>query len=302
MRVLITGATGLIGSKISEACREKGIEVHYLTTSKDKIENKPNYKGFYWNPNEHEIDSEAIVGVDAIVNLVGAGIAERWTEEQKEKILKSRTETANLLYKCLQENEHQVKHLVSASAIGVYPSSLEKLYTEEDEGVDDSFVGEVVVKWEEAVDNFSDLGIDIAKIRIGLVLAKDGGILQKLKEPVNFNVGSPLGSGKQWQSWIHIEDIKGIFMYALEKELTGIYNAVAPNPVTNKEMVNKVASKMGKPVWLPNVPKIALKLVLGEMARLVLSSQLVSSDKIQEQGYRFQYVNISKAIEDLLTK
>ncbi len=300
MRVLITGATGLIGSKISQLCRDKGMEVHYLSTSKDKLENKADYKGFYWNPNNNEIDSEAIKGVDAIINLVGASIAERWTPEQKKIILKSRTETANLLYKCLQENEHQVKNLVSASAIGVYPSSLEKLYTEEDKGVDDSFVGEVVVKWEEAVDNFKDLGIEVAKIRIGLVLAENGGVLQKLKEPVNFNVGSPLGSGKQWQSWIHIDDISGIFLFALENQLTGIYNAVAPNPVTNKELVNEVASQMGKPVWLPNVPKVALKLVLGEMSHIVLSSQLVSSDKIEQEGYSFKYVNLAKALEDLI--
>ena len=300
MRVLITGATGLIGSKISQLCRDKGMQVHYLSTSKDKLENKEDYKGFYWNPNNNEIDSEAIKGVDAIINLVGASIAERWTPEQKKAILKSRTETAHLLYKCLQENEHQVKNLVSASAIGIYPSSLEKLYSEEDKGVDDSFVGEVVVKWEEAVDNFKDLGIEVAKIRIGLVLAENGGVLQKLKEPVNFNVGSPLGSGKQWQSWIHIDDISRIFLFALENHLTGIYNAVAPNPVTNKELVNEVASQMGKPVWLPNVPKVALKLVLGEMSHIVLSSHLVSSDKIEQEGYNFKYVNLAKALEDLI--
>lgn len=300
MRVLITGATGLIGSKISQLCRDKGMQVHYLSTSKDKLENREDYKGFYWDPNNNEIDSEAIKGVDAIINLVGASIAERWTPEQKKAILKSRTDTAHLLYKCLQESEHQVKNLVSASAIGIYPSSLEKLYTEEDKGVDDSFVGEVVVKWEEAVDNFKDLGIEVAKIRIGLVLAENGGVLQKLKEPVNFNVGSPLGSGKQWQSWIHIDDISGIFLFALENQLSGIYNAVAPNSVTNKELVNEVASQMGKPVWLPNVPKVALKLVLGEMSHIVLSSQLVSSDKIEQEGYTFKYVNLAKALEDLI--
>ena len=301
MRVLITGATGLIGSKISQLCKEKGIDVHYLSTSKDKLENKTDYKGFYWNPNENEIDSRAIDGVDTIINLVGASIAERWTPEQKERILKSRTQTANLLYRCLQENEHHVKNLVSASAIGIYPNSLEKLYTEdEDLGVDDSFVGEVVVKWEEAVDNFKELGIEVAKIRIGLVLAENGGMLKKLKEPLNFNVGSPLGSGNQWQSWIHIDDISGIFLFAVENELTGIYNAVAPNPVTNKELVNEVASQMGKSVWLPNVPKVALKLVLGEMAHIVISSQLVSSDKIEQEGYIFNYVNLTKALEDLI--
>lgn len=300
MRVLITGATGLIGSRITQLCHEKGIKVNYFTTSKDKIESKPNYRGFYWNPREKELDPEAFKGVTAIINLVGESIAQRWTSEQKKKIVNSRVETAALLFNSLQHNDHHITHFISASAIGIYPSSLEKLYTEENTGVDDSFVGEVVVKWEEAADNFRDLGMDVAKIRIGLVLAEDGGILEKLKEPANFNVGAPLGSGKQWQSWIHINDIAGIFLFTLENKLEGIYNAVAPNPVTNKELVHQVASKMGKSVWLPNVPAFALKLILGEMSRLVLSSQLVCSNKIEEEGYQFEFTNLPKALEDLM--
>ncbi|WP_372919358.1 TIGR01777 family oxidoreductase [Salegentibacter sp.] len=301
MRVLITGATGLIGKRVTQLCHEKGIKVNYLTTSKDKIESQPNYKGFYWNPQKGEMDSEALKGVSAIINLVGENIAQRWTREQKDKIIDSRVKTAALLYKTLQNNNHHVSHFISASAIGIYPSSLEKLYTEENESVDDSFVGKVVVQWEEAADNFSDLGMDVAKIRIGLVLAKEGGLLEKLKEPVNFNVGSPLGDGKQWQSWIHINDVAGIFVHVLENKLEGVFNAVAPNPVTNKELVNELASKMGKPVWLPNVPAFALKAILGEMSRLVLSSQLVCSEKIEQTGYDFEYTNLSKALEDLIS-
>lgn len=300
MRVLITGATGLIGTRVTQLCREKGIKVNYLTTTKDKIESKPDYKGFYWNPEKDEIDPEAFKGVSAIINLVGENIAKRWTQEQKDKIISSRVDTAALLYKTLQNNGHHINHFISASAIGIYPSSLEKLYTEDNEAVDDSFVGEVVVQWEEAADNFSDLGMDVAKIRIGLVLAREGGLLEKLKEPVNFNVGSPLGSGNQWQSWIHIDDVAGIFVHILENKLEGTFNAVAPNPVTNKELINEVASKMGKSVWLPNVPAFAIKAVLGEMSRLVLSSQLVSSDKIEQTGYRFEYTNLAKALEDTM--
>ncbi len=300
MRVLITGATGLIGSKVTELCREKGIEVNYFTTSKDKIKNKAGYKGFYWNPEKEEIDPKALEGVSTIINLVGESIAQRWTREQKEKIIDSRVETAHLLYKTLQDNEHQVNHFISASAIGVYPSSIEKLYTEEDKAVDDSFVGKTVMLWEEAANNFADLGMDVAKVRIGLVLAEKGGMLEKLKEPVNFNVGAPLGSGKQWQSWIHIDDLAGIFMHILENKLEGTYNAVAPNPVTNKELVHEVADKMGKPVWLPNIPSIAIKTVFGEMSRLVLSSQLVSNNKIEQRGYRFQYTNLARALENLI--
>ncbi len=300
MRVLITGATGLIGTRVTQLCQEKGIKVNYLTTTKDKIESKPDYKGFYWNPEKDEIDPEAFKGVSAIINLVGENIAKRWTQEQKDKIISSRVDTAALLYKTLQNNNHHITHFISASAIGIYPSSLEKLYTEENEAVDDSFVGEVVVQWEEVADNFSDLGMDVAKIRVGLVLAREGGLLEKLKEPLNFNVGSPLGSGNQWQSWIHINDVAGIFVHTLENKLEGTFNAVAPNPVTNKELINEVASKMGKSVWLPNVPAFALKAVLGEMSRLVLSSQLVSSDKIEQTGYRFEYTNLAKALEDTM--
>ncbi|HSP12187.1 MAG TPA: TIGR01777 family oxidoreductase [Salegentibacter sp.] len=300
MRVLITGATGLIGKRITELCHEKGIKVNYLTTTKDKMESRPDYKGFYWNPAEEEIDPEAFKGVSAIIHLVGENIAQRWTPEKKAKIIDSRVKTAALLYKTLQNNNHHVSHFISASAIGIYPSSLEKLYNEENEAVDDSFVGKVVVQWEEAADNFRDLGMDVAKIRIGLVLAKEGGMLEKLKEPVNFNLGSPLGDGKQWQSWIHINDVAGIFLHALENKLEGVYNAVAPNPVTNKELVKELAVKMGKPVWLPNVPAFAIKVIMGEMARLVLSSQLVCSEKIEQSGYNFEYTNLAKALEDLI--
>ncbi len=300
MRVLITGATGLIGSKVTELCRERGIGVHYFTTSKDKIKNEADYKGFYWNPEKEKLNTDAFNGVSAIINLVGGNIAQRWTRENKQKIIDSRVETANMLHKALQNNEHQISHFISASAIGVYPSSLEKLYTEENKAVDDSFVGKTVMLWEEAANNFSDLGMEVTKVRIGLVLAEKGGMLQKLKEPVNFNVGAPLGSGKQWQSWVHIDDLTGIFIHILENKLEGIYNGVAPNPVTNKELVYEVADKMGKPVWLPNIPSVAIKTVFGEMSRLVLSSQLVSSDKIEKQGYIFKFTNLSRALENLI--
>lgn len=300
MRVLITGATGLIGSHVTQLCHEKGIKVNYLTTSKSKLEHNPDYQGFLWDPKKGEIDPRAIEGVDAIINLVGASIAQRWTKENKRAIIESRTQSAKLLFETLQRHEHHIGHIISASAIGIYPSSLQKLYSEEEEGVDDSFVGKVVVKWESAVDNFKDIGLDVAKIRIGLVLAKKGGMLEKLKELVAFNVGAPLGNGKQWQSWIHIDDVTGIFLHALENKLEGVYNAVAPNPVTNKEMVREVAKQMGKPLWLPHVPAFALKTFLGEMSHIILSSQLVSNDKIEHTGYKFKFKNLPRALNDLL--
>lgn len=299
MRVLITGATGLIGSKLSSLCLEQGIEVNYLTTSKSKIESKENFKGYFWDTKTKEIDRECLDGVKTIIHLAGASIAEPWSPSYKETIIKSRTETAALLLDTLKNTEHQVENFISASAIGIYPSSFEKLYFEDTDKSADNFVGKVVEKWEAAANQFEELGVDVAKIRVGLVLAENGGMLEQIKKPVSLNMGAALGSGKQWQSWIHINDLAGIFLYVLKNELTGVYNAVAPNPVTNKELTKQLADKMGKSFWLPNVPAFALKGLLGEMSAIVLSSQLVSSKKIEENGYNFEYVNLNKALEDL---
>jgi len=300
MRVLITGATGLIGSSITKLCLEKNIQVHYLTTSKEKIEHSKNYKGFYWNPTENKIDENCIEGVDKIINLVGASVAKRWTDEQKKAIINSRIETAGVLYNLLATKENKVTQLVSASAVGIYPDSLTKLYQEDCPNVADNFLGNVVIKWERAVDQFEKLGIEVAKIRIGVVLAKGGGALEKMKEPVEKGFGSPLGSGKQWQSWIHIKDLARIFLFALEKDLDGVYNGVAPNPVTNKKLTTSIAKVLNKNLWMPNVPAFMLKLILGEMATIVLASQLVSNQKIDTHGFKYHYTHIFPALKDIL--
>lgn len=300
MRVLITGATGLVGSHLSRLCRDRGIAVNYLTTSREKISDEKDYKGFFWDPEAGEIDEAAFKGVEAIVHLAGASVAKRWTESYKQEIIDSRVKSANTIYSVLQKIDHNVTHFVSASAIGIYPSSLQKFYTEDDPGVDDSFLGEVVEKWEAAANKFGALGIAVARIRIGLVLAEGGGALPKMKIPASYNAGAAFGSGKQWQSWIHIKDVAGIFLFVLENELAGVYNAVAPNPVTNSELMKKIARQLGKKKWLPNIPAFVLKLSLGEMSVALLSSQLVSSEKIQKAGYTFRYKNLPKALQDLL--
>lgn len=300
MRVLITGATGLVGSHITKLCDQKGIKVNYLTTSKDKIEDQPEYKGFYWNIENREIDENCFKNVDAIIHLAGADIAKRWTSSYKKEIIASRTQSADLLLETLKNSGFKIPRFISASAIGIYPSSMEKLYFEDDKSVDDSFLGEVVELWEASADKFKNLGMEVAKIRIGLVLAREGGAFPKLKDPVSFNVGTAFGSGKQWQSWVHIEDLAGIFLHVLENKLSGVFNGVAPNPVTNEEMMKEIATQLNKSIWLPNVPAIALKVALGEMAAVLLSSQLVSSDKIEKAGYEFRYKNLIKALEDLV--
>jgi len=290
----------LVGSHITKLCHQKGIKVNYLTTSKDKIEDQPDYKGFYWNIENSEIDENCFKNVDAIIHLAGADIAKRWTSSYKKEIIASRTQSADLILETLKNSGFKVPRFISASAIGIYPSSLEKLYFEDDKSVDDSFLGEVVVLWEASADKFKNLGMEVAKIRIGLVLAREGGAFPKLKDPVSYNVGTAFGSGKQWQSWIHIEDLAGIFLHVLENKLSGVFNGVAPNPVTNKEMMKEIAAQLNKSIWLPNVPGIALKVALGEMATVLLSSQLVSSDKIEKAGFKFRFKNLIKALEDLI--
>lgn len=290
----------MVGTHLTRLLREKNIDVNYLTTSKDKIEKTSQFRGYFWDPSKGEIDEECVEGVEAIFHLAGASIAKRWTTEYKKEIIESRTKTAQLLYKILQESNHKVSRFISSSAIGIYPSSLEKLYTEDERAIDDSFLGEVVERWEESAREFEDIDVGVAIVRTGLVLAEEGGALPKIKEPVALNAGAAFGSGKQWQSWIHIEDLAGMFVFILENELTGVFNAVAPNPVTNKELVKQIAAQLDKSVWLPNIPSVALKLAMGEMSRVLLSSQLVSSEKIQNAGYRFKYKNLAKALEDLL--
>lgn len=302
MRVLITGATGLIGSRITRLCHDKEIDVNYLTTSKKKLEQRENYQGFYWNPSTGEMDTRCIEDVGAIINLAGENVFQPWTEKARKKILSSRINSLNLVYQLLSENEHEVGQLVSASAIGIYPSSLQKMYTEDEGNPSDTFLGEVVQKWESAADRIRNLGLRVAKIRIGLVLSSEGGALPQLEKPIKYNVGTPLGSGKQWQSWIHVEDLARIFLHAVENGFDGVYNGVAPNPVTNEELTRQLAKIMDKKIWLPNVPSFVLKLVMGDMSEMVLSSQLVSSKKIENTGYEFRFVNLEKALKELWDK
>lgn len=300
MTILITGATGLIGKEIVKQCHAEGHNVHYLTTSKSKLANEHNYKGFYWNPDAKDIDHTCFEGVSTVINLVGASISKRWTTKYKQEILESRTKTAQLLIDTIKANKYLIDHVISASAFGIYPSSLTNYYTEENDTVSDSFLGEVVEQWEQAVDEFKTLGCKLAKIRIGLVLSEDGGALPEIVKPVKFGAGAAFGHGKQWQSWIHIQDLAGIFLYTLKYKLEGIYNGVAPNAVTNTELTKMVAKVIERPLILPNIPKLAMKLMLGEMHILLFESQRVSSQKIETKGYHFKFANLRPALQDLL--
>lgn len=300
MKVLVTGATGLIGSEICKLLLQNGIKVNYLTTSKNKISQENNFNGFYWNPNTGVIDENCFLDVTTIIHLAGATIAKRWTPVYKEEIIESRVLSSNLLFKTLKNNPHQVKQFISASAIGIYPDSLDDFYDENFKNFNNSFLTNVVVKWEEAVNQIERLNVTVCKIRIGLVLSDKGGALAEIIKPTKFGLGAAFGSGKQLQSWIHISDLANIFIFAAQNNLKGVFNAVAPQPVTNKVLSQETAIALQKPFFLPNIPKFLMKIVLGEMHTLLFESQHVSANKIQRQGFVFKFNNIKNALADLL--
>ena len=302
MKVLITGATGLIGKEIVSYCHTYDIAVHYLSTSKEKLKDQPNYKGFYWNPKLNIIDTACFEGVNAIINLAGATIAKRWTAAYRIEILDSRTKSLQLLKEALSTTNHKVKHIISASAIGVYPDSLTNYYDESNSEISKSFLGDVVKALEDAFDSFETLDIKVSKIRIGLVLAENEGALPQIAKPVRYGIGAAFGDGKQWQSWIHVSDLARIFVYVLQNELEGIFNGVAPNPVTNTELTKSVARTIKRPLWLPNIPRFFMQLVLGDMHILLFESQRVSSKTIEDAGFDFDYHHLQLALEDLLVE
>ncbi|MBR9914268.1 MAG: TIGR01777 family protein [Algicola sp.] len=299
-KILITGATGLIGQEIVKICHEQNIIVHFLTTSKEKCASETNYKGFYWNPKENFIDTACFDGIETIINLAGATISKRWTDAYKKTILKSRTASLELLRNTIEDHQFPIKQIVSASAIGIYPDSLTNYYEENETQVSETFLGTVVKAWEAAVDAFQSLGVQVAKVRIGLVLSTKGGALPQMLMPIKNYVGSPFGSGEQWQSWIYIQDLAKLFMFVASNGLEGVYNGVAPNPVTNEELTKSVARVLRKPLFMPNIPKALMRLVLGEMHILLFESQRVSSKKIESEGFVFEFYHLEPALIELL--
>ena len=299
MKVLITGATGLIGKKLTSLLLQNGVNIHYLTTSKRKIENKPNYKGFFWNPSQGIIDENCLMGVDAIIHLAGASISQRWTNSYKQEIVESRIDSSNLLYNALKSNPNQVRQIVSASGTAIYPNSFKAVYTENSPEISDTFLGNVVLKWEESVDKFKLLNIKVCKLRTGIVLSNSGGALPKMVQPIKFGFGAAFGNGKQVQSWIHIHDLAALYFFAIENHWDGVYNAVSPTPISNEFLTKTIARVLKKPVFLPNIPQFIMKLVLGEMHVLLFENKNISSQKATDQGFQFKYKSIERAIENL---
>ncbi len=299
--VLVTGGTGLVGTRLTSLLIEKGYQVRYLSRNPGKVSE---VESFSWDIDRQTIDEKALDGVDYIIHLAGAGVADKkWTIQRKKEILQSRTKSTEVLRSALANKDHQVKAFISASAVGYYGWDTGGVWKKEDSRFGDDFLATVTKSWEAEVDQVEKLGIRVAMLRIGIVLSDKGGALKELTKPIKWGAGAALGKGDQYMSWIHLDDLCKMFIHALENDtIQGIYNAVAPNPVTNKELSKLSAKVLGKPFFLPNVPGFVLKLALGEMASMVLGGNRVSSEKIQNDGFTFTYPEVEPALNDLLTK
>jgi len=299
MRILISGASGLIGNELVKALQQAGHQIAVLTTRSKSPSFSSSVSVFQWNPEMQYIDKDALVDVDVIINLAGAKIAQRWTSKAKKAILNSRTQGTRLLKNTLiTEKRHRVTHFISASAIGIYPSSLSETYNENHTNFANGFAGEVVQEWEKEVDMMKSTVKNVSKIRIGLVLAKQGGALPPLAIPTSFGFGAWFGNGKQWQSWIHIQDLVRLFVFTLENP--GCYNGVSPNAVSQRIMIKTIAKSYRIPQWLPGIPKFLLKMIIGNMASIMFDSIHASSEFVQTKGFQFLYPSLSDALTDLL--
>lgn len=300
-KILITGGSGLIGSHISEKLLAQGYAVNYLSRNPEKTKR---IKSYYWDSGTGQFDEQALHGVEYIINLAGANIgAQRWTPKRKRLILESRTKSTAFLRDQLKKGNHQVKALISASGSTCYGIHNGDVWLNEESEFGNDFLSNVTRAWEDEALLYSDLGIRVVILRFGLVLTKSGGAFEKILKPVKLGLGAAVGNGEQWMSWIHIDDLAGIIGFSINEErISGIYNAVSPEPVTNKELTKKAADILGKPLFMPDIPAFALRLVLGEMATMVLGSSRVSAKKISDTGFNFKYSTIDQALNDLLIK
>lgn len=303
--VLITGGTGMVGQALSKHLLQQGYEVIVLSRSQPKS-TLPGISYATWDIEKEIIDIAAFQKADIVVHLAGAGVADkRWSVKRKKEILESRVHAGHFLVKALQTYPHKIKTVMCASAIGWYgPDTAQSLHGgfQENDPVDISFLGATCQSWEQSVHPISTIGIRLIIFRIGIVLNPQGGALLEFIKPAKFGLATILGGGQQMVSWIHQNDLCKMIQFGIENEqVIGVYNAVSPHPVSNKDLVKVIAGQLHSFYFLIPVPSFLLKIMLGEMSIEVLKSANVSSQKIQSQGFQFSYPHIKEAIQNLLS-
>lgn len=295
--ILITGATGMVGKKLIQILMEKGHQISVLSRKAIRIKD---VKVYLWDIYESKIDPQCLSGIDTIIHLAGENIAGgKWTDARKKKIIDSRVLSAQLLYNTIQEQNAPIKTFISAAAVGYYGDAGDEVLTEESPN-GSGFLAECCAKWEAAADQGLSMGIRVVKWRIGVILAKQGGALKAMEQPIRYFFGAGLGTGKQWVPWVHLDDILEMFTLSAEKEnYAGAYNATAAHPVSNITLTKAIAKQLHRPVWPVNVPEFVLKIILGELSAVVLNSNNTSAQKLLDTGFKFKYSKLELALADI---
>lgn len=297
MNILVSGGSGLVGSATIQLLLENGHTIYNLTTQKALRSEHAKVHHIYWNPRTGEVETSAIPAIDAVVNLAGFSVANKWTKENKEKMISSRIESTRLLVKI----SGQAHTFVSASASGIYRDTDE--WQDEQSAFANDFLAQLSITWEEEAQKARVNGARVALLRIGVVLDQREGALGKMIPFFKMGLGSAVGRGSQYMSWIHLHDLARMLVFAVEnKTIEGAYNAVAPAPVTNKQISKSLAKALNRPFFLPNVPAFALRLAFGEMADMLFTSKRLKSEKIQQAGFTFQFPDVDSAMRDLFQK
>lgn len=292
--ILITGATGLVGTALTQKLKSKAYEVRTLSRNKSA-------EHFHWNPEKMEMDESVFENLDAIIHLAGSPISKKWTQAYRQELYASRIHSTHLLYEYAVKTKANIKTFITASGTNYYGThTTTKVFHEEDEHTPD-FLGQLCYEWEEAAQSFRNFGSRVCALRTSAVLSPKSGMLKELLPFAKLNLVSPLGNGKQIVPWIHIDDLVNLYCYLLENDhLEGAYNAVADEIINNREFTQKFMASINKKILLPPTPGFALKLLFGEMSGLLLKGSAISNQKIKSTGFQFQFPNLEDALNDLM--
>lgn len=297
-KIVIAGGSGLVGTRLSEILSKKGYKVAHLSR---RVSGNETYPTFKWDLDKQSIDDNALADADYIVNLAGASIVgKHWTEKQKQLIINSRTQANATIRQALASGNHTIKAYLATAAIGFYGDRGDELMREDSPAGSTGFLPESCIAWEKSIAEVAQTGIRTIAVRIGIVLSTRDGALPKMMLSTYARIGSYFGDGSMYYSWIHIDDLCRIFLYAIENEdLQGTFNGVAPSPVTNKELIASIGKAQNKKLLMIPTPTAAIRLGMGEMADTILSSTKVSSEKIEKAGFRFEHPEIVPALKHL---
>jgi len=296
MKILVTGATGFVGSQLCPRLEERGDQVSVLSRSASGKNPESPYQHFQWNPVLGEIPQESLKGVEGVVHLAGESVVGRWTGRKRQAIRKSGVEGTRHLVDSIEGCDKKPGVLIAASAIGFYGDAGEEA-VDEDSPPGDDFLADVCREWEEQSGRAEAMGVRVVRLRIGIVLGKGGGALEAMLLPFRLGLGGPLGSGRQWWSWIHLDDVVGIIIQSLQDEsMSGAVNGTAPNPMRQKDFARVLGRVLSRPAFLP-APSLALKMVLGGFSTELLSSKRVMPARLTEWGYPFRFPELEPALE-----